>query len=96
MPRLTGYLQSRRSWPTWASSVLITHPILRIWPRRATTHSLDWKKKLKGRHFSSDAEVIAAAETWLDGQPYEFFLSGLQKLEQRAKKCIELRGEYAE
>ena len=25
-----------------------------------------------------------------------FFLSGLQKLEQRAKKCIELRGEYIE
>jgi len=31
------------------------------------------KKQLKGRHFSSDAEVIAATETWLDGQPYEFF-----------------------
>jgi len=31
------------------------------------------KKQLKGRHFSSDAEVIAAAETWLDGQPSEFF-----------------------
>jgi len=26
------------------------------------------KKQSKGRHFSSDAEVIAAAETWLDGQ----------------------------
>jgi histone-lysine N-methyltransferase SETMAR len=36
---------------------------------------------LKGRHFSSDAEVIAAAETWLDGQPSPFFfLSGMQKL----------------
>jgi len=32
MPRLTGYLQPRRNWPTWASIVLITHPILRIWP----------------------------------------------------------------
>jgi len=49
---------------------------------------------LKGRHFSSDAEVIAAAETWLDGQTSAFLLSGLQKLEQRAKRCIELRGEY--
>jgi hypothetical protein len=39
------------------------------------------KKQLTGRHFSSDAEVIAAAETWLDGQPTELFLSGLQKLE---------------
>jgi len=54
------------------------------------------KKQLKGRHFSSDMEVIAAVETWLDGQPYEFFLSGLQKVEQRAKKCTELRGEYVE
>ena len=31
------------------------------------------KKKLKGLHFSSDAEVIAAAETWLDEQFSEFF-----------------------
>ena len=51
------------------------------------------KKRVTGRHFSSDAEVIAAAETWLDGQTSDFFLSGLQKLEQRAKKCTELRGE---
>ena len=41
----------------------------------------DLKKQLKGCHFSSDAEVIAAAETWLDGQNSELFLSGLQKLE---------------
>jgi len=31
------------------------------------------EKKLKGRYFSSDAEVITAAETWLDGKPSEFF-----------------------
>ena len=54
------------------------------------------KKKLKGRHFLSDAEVIAVMETWLDRQPSEFLLSGLQKLQQQAKKCIELCGEYAE
>jgi len=30
-------------------------------------------KKFKVRHFSSDAEVNSAAETWLDGQFYEFF-----------------------
>jgi hypothetical protein len=34
---------------------------------------------MKVRHFSSDA-VIAAAETWLDGQPSELFLSGLRNL----------------
>jgi hypothetical protein len=52
------------------------------------------KKQLKGRHFSSDSELIAAAQTWFDRQLPFFFLSGLQKLEQRAKKCIELREEY--
>ena len=44
---------------------------------RGTDKSLarpDWKTKiLNGRHFSSDAEVIAAVEAWLDGQPSDFF-----------------------
>jgi len=31
------------------------------------------KKQLKCRHFSSDAEVISATETWLDGQNSDFF-----------------------
>ena len=53
-------------------------------------------KQLKGSHFLSDTKVIAAVDTWLDRQPSEFFLGGLQKLEQQAKKCIELRGEYVE
>ena len=39
------------------------------------------KKALKVRHFSSKAEVMAAAETLFDGQLPEFFLSGLQKLD---------------
>jgi len=38
------------------------------------------KKQLKGRHFSSDAEVIAAAETWLDGQHSDFFFEWLAKV----------------
>ena len=54
------------------------------------------KKQLKGYYFSSDVEVIAAAETWLDRQPSEFFLSDLQKLEQWAEKCIKLCREYVE
>jgi hypothetical protein len=54
------------------------------------------KKQLEGSHFLSDAEVIAAADTWLGGQPSEYFLIGFQKLKQRAKKCIELRVEYVE
>jgi len=38
------------------------------------------KKQLKGRHFSSDAEVIAASETWLEGQPSDFFFAWLAKV----------------
>jgi len=54
------------------------------------------KKQLKGRHFSSNVEVMAATETWLDGQLSAFFFECVQKLEQWAKKCIELHGEYVE
>jgi len=38
------------------------------------------QKQLKGRHFSSDMEVIAAAETWLDRQLSEFFFEWLAKV----------------
>jgi histone-lysine N-methyltransferase SETMAR len=51
------------------------------------------KKESRGRHFSSDAEVIAATETWLDGKTSDFFFFFLQKSEKRAKKFIELRVE---
>jgi len=47
MTRLTRHLQPRRNWPPWAPNVLITHPILWIWPHRTTTCSLDWKNKWK-------------------------------------------------
>ena len=43
MPQLTRHFQPRRNWPTWASSVLVTHPILWIWPRQTTTCSLHRK-----------------------------------------------------
>ena len=51
-------------------------------------------KQLKFRHFSSDADDIAAAETWLDGKTSEFLFEWHAKLEQQAKKCTELFGEY--
>ena len=35
------------------------------------------KKQLNFLHFSSDAEVIVAADTWLDEQISDFFLSGM-------------------
>ena len=38
------------------------------------------KKQLKGRQFSSDAEVIVAAETWFGGQHSEYFLEWLARV----------------
>jgi hypothetical protein len=96
MPQLTGHLQPRINWSTLAFSILITHLILRIWPHQDYHLFLGLKYQLKGLNFSSDKDVIAAVETWLDGERSEFFVSGLQKLEQRTKKCIELLGEYVE
>ena len=78
MPQLTRRLQPRRNWPTWASSFLITHPILRIWPRRTTTCSLDWENNWlssKGRHYQREVLLISAGaiEGYFKGKtPREF------------------------
>ena len=49
---------------------------------------------MKGRHFSSDAEVIAAAETWLDGQHSELFFEWLAKVSFNLQKFYILPTEY--
>lgn len=54
------------------------------------------KKHLKGQRFEDISDVTQAAESWFEEQPKEFFLSGLEKLKQRCKKCIELNGNYVE
>jgi hypothetical protein len=56
---------------------------------------LGLKNQFKGPHFLFYTEVIAAGDL-VGRTTSEFFLSGLRKLEQRAKKCIELCGEYVE
>ena len=47
------------------------------------------KKQFKGCHFLSDTDLVGQTT-------FQIFLSGLQKLEQQAKKCTVLRGEYVE
>lgn len=54
------------------------------------------KKSLKGRKFSSNEEVIEAVEVWFAEQEETFFLKGLETLQVRCNKCIQLRGEYVE
>ena len=80
IPRLTGHLQPRRNWPTWASNVLITHPILRIWPRRTTTCSMDWKKQLKVRQFlPTRRSLLPRRPGWTDNV-LNFFFECLAKV----------------
>ena len=81
MPRLTGHLQPRRNWPTWASSVLITHPILRIWPRRTTTCSLDWKHNWKVAIFrTTRRSLLKRRPGWTDSILIFFFVEWLVKV----------------
>jgi hypothetical protein len=74
---------------------LITHPILRMWPRRTTTCSLDRKSIERSSFFvrrgghCCRGDLVGLTIFWI-------FLSGLQNLEQRAKRFIEFRVEYFE
>jgi len=95
MPRLTGHLQPRRNWPTWAFSILITHPILRIWSPSdyhvfpGLKSNLKWPFFVRRRGHCCRGDLVGRTAFWI-------FLSSLYTLEQRAKKCIELRGECVE
>jgi len=86
-------LATKGKWSTWASKVLITHPILPIWPRRNTTCSLDWKKIVSSLFFVQIGGYCCRADlVWRTR--FWNFLFDLQEMEQWAMKCIELRGEY--
>lgn len=54
------------------------------------------KKWLGGKRFSSNEEVIAETEAYFSEFDKKYFLEGLQKLEHRWMKCIELKGDYVE
>ena len=54
------------------------------------------KKDIRGRHFRSNEEVVAAVEEWVRDKDPGFFSSGLMALEHRWSKCIILEGKYIE
>ena len=71
-PGSPGTCKPRKNWPTWVEC--LGHPPYSTDLALSDYHLFSGlKKQLKGRHLSSDAEVIATAEAWLDGQPSEFF-----------------------
>ena len=52
------------------------------------------KKDIRGRHFRSNEEVVAAVEEWVRDKDHDFFSSGLMALEHRWSKCIILEGNH--
>ena len=56
----------------------------------------DLKKDIRGRHFRSNEEVVAAVEEWVRDKDPCFFSSGLMALKNRWFKCIILEGNYVE
>jgi hypothetical protein len=50
-----------------ASNVLVTHPIFRIWPRRTTTCSVDWKNYWKAAIFRpARRSLLTRRPGWTD------------------------------
>jgi hypothetical protein len=93
MPRVTGRMQPRRNWPTWA----FDHP-----PYSPDLPSSDYhlfpglKKTFECSPFFVRCKSQCCRGDLVGRTIFWMFLSDLQKLQQQAKKCIELRGEYVE
>lgn len=56
----------------------------------------DLKKHLRGQRYGSDSEVIEVTNQYLEGKDKTFYKGGIDKLEQRWQKCIDLGGDYIE
>jgi hypothetical protein len=52
------------------------------------------KQSLKGRRFTSNAEVCQAVEEWFAMQPASFYVEGIHKLINRWDACLNVRGAY--
>jgi histone-lysine N-methyltransferase SETMAR len=92
MPRLTGHLQPRRNWPK-----CLDHPPYSPDLAPSDYHLFpglknNWKVTI---FRPTRRSLLPRRPGWMDNV-LNFFLSGLQNLEPRAKKYIKLRGEYVE
>ena len=54
------------------------------------------KQHLRGQRFSTDDELKYATEEWLQEQSELFYFTGIEKLRQRYKLCIDKDGDYVE
>jgi len=54
------------------------------------------KEHLSGTHFSSGNDIIASVEVFLQRQDELFYKTGIQKMQARWNKCIEVGGDRVE
>jgi len=87
IPRLTGQLYHRRNWNNCVLKVIITHPILRIWPLRATTCSLDQTKLLHLRFSPTWRSLLRG---WTD--KFLNIFSGLQEIDSGLRSVLSVVG----
>jgi len=83
MPRLTGHLQPRKKL-VYLGFQCLDHP---PYSPNLAPSEYHLFPELKKTIESSDAEVIAAAETWLDGQRSDFFFQWLEVYWASWKVC---------
>jgi histone-lysine N-methyltransferase SETMAR len=57
---------------------------------------LHLKRFLAAERFSSDDEVKTAMQHWVEALTADFIDEGIQKLEPRYEKCLNLGGDYVE
>ena len=51
---------------------------------------------MKGNHYGSDEEVVAAVRQWCREQSPEFFADGIRQLVRRWQLCVDRDGDYVE
>ena len=52
------------------------------------------KAALRGRRFEDDEDVQEAIQEWIEQQSGDFWLSGIRSLQDKWRKCIEVKGSY--
>jgi len=54
------------------------------------------KEDLRGRQYASDNDIIQSVENFLEVENELLYQTGIQKLQKRWNKCIDVQGDYAE
>ena len=80
---------------TVALNWLISLHILLIWHHLTTSCSPTWKHSA-GKQYRTDDEVISAVEDFPEDQDESRYTTGIQALQHRWKKCVDLRVDYVE